>query len=260
MKKALLTLLTIFLICITPSFAAEKTRLTVMTYNIRHGKGIDEVVDIDRILEVIARANPDIVVLNEVDQGRIRSGGVLQVQYLADRLGMEHVFGIAEGKTNYGNAILSKFPIVDSEVFDLVQPRWMKAVTRVCVRISVDIDGNTLDVYGTHLGLGGFQEIQTEMGHIYNKYKERENPSIIAGDLNIVYVELKSAVKELFDDFKSANHYLGIDLYTFPSDYLSRQIDFILLNTKIEPLSIFTVESLASDHLPVVCEMEVDFE
>ncbi len=258
--KKVICILIFLCLAINPLIGSVKTKMTVMTYNIRHAFGINETLDLDEVFKVISGENPDILILNEIDQGNSRSGKVFQAEYLAEKLGMEYVFGHTEERDDYGNAILSKYSIVESEVFDLPQPKWMKAVIRGCIRISVEINGNIIDIYGTHLGLGGFQEIQKELGYIYEKYKERKNPSIIAGDLNIEYLDLKSSIKGFFDDFRSANHYLGIDLHTFPSNFPGAQIDYILLSKGIEPVKVYTVDSFASDHLPIVCEIEVDNE
>jgi endonuclease/exonuclease/phosphatase family metal-dependent hydrolase len=95
-------------------------RLRILTFNIHHGRGLDRIVDLDRISRVIRSANPDIVGLNEVDkQYSKRSEFVDQADWLAEKLDMEHVFGPAitlesQGNRQYGNAILSRYPIIKS--------------------------------------------------------------------------------------------------------------------------------------------------
>lgn len=257
MARKFLGVLMFVLMSCTLMIGSERVTMKIMTYNIRHGLGADEVQSIDRILEVISAEEPDILILNEVDRGNSRSGNIMQPDYIAEKLEMMFVFGPTEDRRDYGNAVLSKFPIVHHESFDLKQPKWMRALQRGCVKVTVDVSGTLVDVYGTHLGLGGFQEIQSELGHIYEVFKENKRPSVIAGDFNIQYGELQYCVKGLFDDFISSNHFLEKDILTFPSDFLSAQIDYILLSSGLNPVEVFTVQSLSSDHLPVICVAEV---
>jgi endonuclease/exonuclease/phosphatase family metal-dependent hydrolase len=166
-----------------------------------HGQGIDGIVSIERVIATIASVGPDVVILDEVDQGNPRSGNVKQADVIANALNMNVVFCPTEGRTDFGNAVLSKYPIIDSFCFTLPQPEWMAAVKRGCVAAIVDIEGRTVMVMGTHLGLCGIQEVQTELAEIYRVYLGSE--------------ELKAAI------------------------------------------DAFTVDSLASDHLPVIAVVGV---
>ena len=64
-----------------------------MTYNIHHGVGNDNALNLNRIASVILAANADIVSLQEVDHGVPRSGNVQQVNRLAELTGMVGYFG-----------------------------------------------------------------------------------------------------------------------------------------------------------------------
>ena len=84
--------------------------LRMMTYNIRHGAGMDDVVNLDRQVAVIRNATPDLVGVQEVDSFVKRSGRIDEAAYLAKSLGMYGTFGPAIPLTGgkYGVAILSK--------------------------------------------------------------------------------------------------------------------------------------------------------
>ena len=84
--------------------------LRLMTYNIQHGAGMDDVIDLDRQTKVIMDATPDIVGLQEVDSCVKRSNRVHQAAVLAKSLDMYCTFGPAIPLTGgkYGVAILSK--------------------------------------------------------------------------------------------------------------------------------------------------------
>ena len=232
------------------------TSLTVMTYNIRHGMGIDGVLDFSRVVETIREVDPDILILNEVDQENPRSARLRQAEIIAKELNMSYFFSLAEGRSNYGNAVLSKFPITAEFGFVLPRPEWMLAVDRGCSAIVTEIEGREVLVMGTHLGLGGIMEIQTELRKILEVYLEHEEiPAIIAGDLNAEWYDLQYGVPEFFYHFNSVNHALDKSLHTIPADRPGRQIDYIFVNHYFEIVDAFTVASYASDHLPVVSRL-----
>src|SRR2546426_80737 len=83
--------------------------LTVVSYNIHRGVGLDRRLDLDRIADVIAETAPDVVGLQEVIR---EAGGKTgdQGAYLALKLGMALVMGVtrAHGSGTYGNAVLTR--------------------------------------------------------------------------------------------------------------------------------------------------------
>src|SRR5438105_15472129 len=85
-------------------------RITVMTYNIHHGEGMDRKLDLARIAAVIRACEPDFVALQELDLGTHRTNGVFQAQELARMTKMHFAFGPAMdfdgGK--YGDAVLCR--------------------------------------------------------------------------------------------------------------------------------------------------------
>ena len=62
-----------FFLCVVISYAQVSR---VMTYNIHHGEGTDSVIDMERIAQVINKWSPDLVALQEVDNGTTRSGNI----------------------------------------------------------------------------------------------------------------------------------------------------------------------------------------
>ena len=233
--------------------------LKITTYNIRHGLGVDNVFNFQRVKETIQKINPDILILNEVDQGNARSGDVYQAKEIAALMGMEYYFYATEGKTNYGIAVLSKYPVIKAEGFNLPQPRFMKAVQRGCINMIVNVCGKELSIYGAHFGLGGFQEVQKELEEIYKRYQNNPITSVIGGDFNLEWAPLRSAVPQMFkSDFKSSNHSIGKDLYTIPADSPGPQIDFLLVTNDVIVKDTYTYDSRASDHLPVIAEIELE--
>jgi hypothetical protein len=73
--------------------ATETDTLRIMTYNVHSCKGMDGKLDTHRIARLIARAQPDVVALQELDAGRVRSHGMDQAQLIARHLRMADVLG-----------------------------------------------------------------------------------------------------------------------------------------------------------------------
>ena len=67
--------------------------LRVLSYNIHHGEGVDESLDLERIARVIRSVEPDLVALQEVDKGTERTNRVAQAGELSRLCGMQVVFG-----------------------------------------------------------------------------------------------------------------------------------------------------------------------
>src|SRR3954449_12467533 len=84
----------------------------IVTYNVRRCVGNDRRLDVARVADVLARLEPDIVALQELDVGRARTNHVDQANEIAERLDMACHFNAAMRveKELYGDAILSALP------------------------------------------------------------------------------------------------------------------------------------------------------
>lgn len=96
--------------------------MNVLTWNIRHGVGVDGRLDLERIARVIEEAGSDVVALQEVDR-RLgeRSAHVDQLAWLAERLGMHSAWAtsVRRGEGRYGNALLSRARLTDVRFHEL---------------------------------------------------------------------------------------------------------------------------------------------
>ena len=160
------------------------TPLTVASYNIHRGVGLDRRLDLERIGEVIAELAPDVVGLQEV----IRENGLApadQAAYLAATLGMTVVMGEtrAHGTGAYGNAVLTRLPVLGSERFDLSRGA---REPRGCLRVDLDVKGTPLHVFNCHLGLGlGERREQVQLLGGFIRASERlAGPRVLVGDFN----------------------------------------------------------------------------
>ena len=86
-------------------------KLTLMTYNIRHGAGMDDFWDISRPIDVVRKVRPDVLCLQEVDRHTGRSFGADEPAMMGHVLrplsNWEFVKSLDFDGGEYGNAILS---------------------------------------------------------------------------------------------------------------------------------------------------------
>ena len=90
-------------------FPQRENTLRIMSYNIHHGRGMDDTVDIERIGKLILAVNPEVVGLQEVDSMTNRSGNIDIIQLLSEQTGMYATFGysILHDGGKYGNGMLT---------------------------------------------------------------------------------------------------------------------------------------------------------
>jgi len=233
--------------------ANDGARITVLSYNIHHGAGMDGKIDLERIARVIQSASPDLVSLQEVDRKTQRSGGVDEAQTLADLTGMSFVFGSAMdyqgGK--YGNAILSRLPVGASGHHALPgEPRVI-----VEVDCTVPKSSASFTFMATHLDT----EAEPRLASIPLIEKlfegQPDKPALLAGDLNAL--PDSPTMRALGKTWSSAT--AGPDLLTFPSGNPNRQIDYVLFRPadrwKVIEARVLD-EPISSDHRPIMAVVE----
>ena len=246
--------------------------LRVMTYNIYGARATSpaNAADLDAIAEVIRRQNPDFVTLNEVDVFTNRTGkDVHQARDLAEKLGMEWHFSKAIDRDGgeYGDAVLSKYPILETRSYRLPCAAEQPGEDRALCVIRVQIDGKDLYVASTHLDhLSGDASRLVQAAEIRRiRDTELEGDLILCGDLNAIP---SSNVIATMTSFLTNTG--PIDQYTFPSDDPSRKIDYIMY----APIEHFGVQNCqvvscgdqqvggvdASDHRPVIADIRFQTE
>ena len=103
-----------------PEEGCAQAVVRVAAYNIKHGRGMDDRVDLSRIADVLRSLEADVITLQEVDDRTERTGGVDQVQVLAELLGYEGAHGPHRPYQGgfYGNAVLTRLPIRATHTLD----------------------------------------------------------------------------------------------------------------------------------------------
>ena len=132
---------------------AGGNRMRVATYNLHGGYSLYFDYDLAGIADTIWQSGADVVLLQEVDGGRLASYGVDQAWWLGQRLGMDVRF-LATNEHVHGLAVLSRVPITLDEGTLLTSQGMQTGVQRVQVRP----DEGVVDLYNTWLGLLFAQE------------------------------------------------------------------------------------------------------
>ncbi|WP_229311114.1 endonuclease/exonuclease/phosphatase family protein [Larkinella soli] len=241
--------------------ASRKTRrLKVMTYNIHHCNppSAGTKIDVPAIARVITAEKPDFVALQEVDVNTERSGkGIHQAAELARLTGMHYFFSkaIDHQGGDYGVAVLSRFPILDSTRFILPVDPVIGGETRTIAAVTVEIaKGKKVIFASTHLDLKEPNRL-TAAERIVRHFENSNLPIILGGDFNAL--PDSKVIGFLEKTFVRTCRDCGP---TIPVVNPNRTIDFIMFKPdgRFKARSTRVIdEQYASDHLPVVAELEV---
>jgi len=236
-------------------------RFRLLTYNIHKCiGGIDRRYRPERIVEAIAHCQPDLVLLQEVDDGVPRSSHHRQVDFLGDALDMPHrayQANVTLKQGCYGNAILSRFPLYDIRNLELTVPlkKCRRALIAHC-RLPVDGRERTMVVFNFHLGLAGYErtiQLRRFVNSEVLKHSHRATPVVAAGDFNDVWGTLERRLLTPVGFQSAAKH-----IRTFPAFLPIRSLDRIFFRGDIELHHSFASRTgaalQASDHLPMVAD------
>lgn len=231
--------------------------LTVMTYNIHHGRGRDGRVDLKRICGVIQEGRPDLVALQEVDRGMTRSERLDQGRELADLLEMHHVAGhnwyLGEGA--YGNVFLSRWPVTIVGNLDLSVPGHEP---RGCLLTEVRYGSSFLLVASVHLGLGMAERkrqsltILDQLRMLYT-----DDPILIMGDFNSL--SFSSIARRFRSSYTDVFEEAGVGRRsTYRKGGLPLRLDYIYASDHLLPMKAHVLRtksaSVASDHFPLIAQ------
>ena len=239
----------------------DPLRLRLLSYNIQSGLTTDRyshyrtrswkhlvpvpsrMTNLDGIAQVLA--DYDLVGLQEVDAGSLRSGFVNQIKYLADSAGFAHVFDQSNRRigriSQHGNALLSRFLL--SAITEHKLPGLIPGRGVLEVQFGAGIDA--LHVLILHLALGRRGRLRqigflAELTHDYRHV-------ILMGDLNSRSDSPEMAV--LLENVGLLEPAPG--LHTFPSWQPDRQLDHILVSPSITVEQVEVLDCTFSDHRPL---------
>jgi len=234
------------------------------------------------IADVVRSAAADVVLLQEVDVGVERSGGLDEARFLADELGLDFRFApaiVLQGG-HYGVAVLSRWPIMDHRVIPLFVPGASESLSdrsrsssalseqRVAQIVRIDLGGQMVSVVNTHLGLSQQQrrvQLLQIAAALEQLLPEPQRSVVFGGDLNCEpdASELRPIRERLQDSYHDVPDGKGglrnipiRDRLTIRSDELASCIDYLFYgDKKLEVVETRVLLSTASDHRPVLARL-----
>lgn len=238
----------------------------IMSYNIHRAIGMDRRFRPERIAGLITHHSPDIVLLQEVDVGVPRSRHLNLGEELARLCGYPYLavgLNVRLRQGMYGNATLSRFPILTERNIDLTLPG-RKARGCLYTAVALDETGPALALFNLHLGLS-FRERPQQVGIVVNapEYVQLSpaQPCIVAGDFNDWLSRIAPIFTEILGFACATNRARGYQnaFLTYPSFSPTAGLDKIFVRGPLQPLKRhpcrLTVSRVASDHLPVVADI-----
>jgi len=239
-------------------------KLRVLSYNIHKCiGGVDRRYEPSRIVEVIRKLDADVVMLQEVDAGTKRSNGDRQVELLGDELGLRYHTWFpnvdVRGGGHYGNAILSRYPLIESTNIDLtLRFKKRRSVLHGVLRVRHDDTDRTVHVFNMHLGLARYErkrQLQMFLDSHPFSHLHHDTPVVVGGDLNDVYGGLGMLL--------APSGFRGIERrpLTFPAWGPLRALDGIFVRGAVDFLHLRRCDSdlarRASDHRPIDAEVKL---
>jgi endonuclease/exonuclease/phosphatase family metal-dependent hydrolase len=238
----------------------------IMTYNVHRCLGTDGKLSPQRIAEVIAACDPDIVALQELDVCRVRTGSIDQASVIAKALGMQPHFhpALQVLGEQYGDAILTKAPSTLVKAGLLPSPKSpRRREPRGALWVAIELAGLRLDIVNTHLGLTRAErsmQVGALLGPDWVGSRHQDGALILTGDFNVgrrsrTYRRLAACLLPARDPTGRRR------LRTFPSRLPMLSLDHVFVSNVIETVDARTLRSkltrVASDHLPLLVEFRI---
>jgi endonuclease/exonuclease/phosphatase family metal-dependent hydrolase len=241
---------------VTSSTAARTLRIA--TYNIHRCRGLDGRTRPERTAAVIRSLNADVVALQEVVGLGPRGGG--HAEELGALLAMGWVMAPARQLRGhqFGNAVLSRLPIVEHHEQDLT---WKTCEARRLQRVDIAVDGHTVHVYNVHLGTA-ILERRHQAHRLAAIVADRHvgGPKLVLGDFNEWMKGLAtSLLSEKLNSVDLRSHLRR--RRTYPGVFPILHLDHIYYAGRVEIVRIELPRNrlalVASDHLPLVAEVRI---
>ncbi|HUQ18837.1 MAG TPA: endonuclease/exonuclease/phosphatase family protein [Gemmatimonadaceae bacterium] len=249
----------------TPSQSSRTLR--VMTYNIQAGGG-----NIDRIGDAIRESGADVAALQEVDvHWSSRSSFVDEADSLAKYLKMNVRFAdiydlpptdSSNSRRQFGVAVLSRYPIVAFTNHPITRLSTQSANAAPApapgfLEASVDFHGTKIRVFTTHLDYRADPRVrEQQVRDMLGIIGEAVTPTILFGDLNAApdAPELQPLFARLKDSWRSAT---GAG-FSYPATNPEKRIDYVLTSRHFTARDARVPVTLASDHRPVIVDLELE--
>jgi endonuclease/exonuclease/phosphatase family metal-dependent hydrolase len=230
-------------------------KLRIMTFNTQHCASFESgKIDFELMAKVIKDGACDIVGLNEMRGDGPDPEYTPQTEELSRLSGLGNFFfapAIELREGLYGNGLLSRYPIVDTEIIPIPDPSprgYDGYYESRCILKARLENGLTLLI--THFGLNPDEQesaVNTLLPHLSS---ER---CVLMGDFNLT--PDSDILLPIREKMKDSAELIEGDALTFPSDRPQIKIDYVFTSRDIEILSADIPKAVASDHRPHLAEI-----
>lgn len=233
---------------------AIKASISAVSYNIHQCVGFDGRRDAARIARILNELKADIIGLQEVHSadGTAESR---QTQFLAEATGLEPVAGLTVLKSNseYGNVLLSRYPVTDIRLLDLSVPG---REPRGAIDARIEVNDKVVRVIVSHLGLGA-AERRYQVNRLRGALDDDDSaPVILIMDHN-EWLPLRQSLRLLHDRLGKPP-----TLGTFPSIFPVLPHDRVWVSPIRALVHVrryaTALTRIASDHLPLVATIDTN--
>lgn len=249
-----------------PATPASRAVIRLMTYNVHSCIGLDGKLSPERIARVIARYDPDVVALQELDVGRARTGHVDQAELIAEYLEMLQHFhpALSLEEERYGDAVLSRLPMRPVRLGQLPRlQRRSPLEPRGALWVQVGEGDATLHVVNTHLSLHPAErrlQVHALLGPDWVGGVPAGARAVLCGDFNALswFPECRQ-IRRILRDVQ-----LGRPGHrprrTFWGRFPLGRIDHVFVDPTLDVSYVDVpddaLSQVASDHLPLIVDLQ----
>jgi endonuclease/exonuclease/phosphatase family metal-dependent hydrolase len=241
-----------------------------LLYNIRYGAGVGKRLhlpvpysgylkrtngNLGQIIDFIKLVNPDIVGLLEVDSGSYRSEKINQAETIATEMKQDHVY-----QSKYPSDSLAQMvPLVNKQGNAILTNQKIMGhnfhyFREGIKRLVIELELKDFNIFLVHLSLK-FRHRQYQLQDLHEMVKNVEKPVLVAGDFNVLWGDRELELFLAATGLRSANHQ---GQPSHPSRAPRRQLDYIFHSPEIRATDFQIPNVKLSDHVPLVCDFEVN--
>ena len=229
--------------------------MRVMTFNVQHCLNyIENKIDFEIMAKTIIECGADVVGLNEMRDLGSDEEYQTQAEILAKLCGMEHYYFAKAYEFPggpYGNAILSRIPILKAETIAIPdpEPRGYDGYYEPRCILKASLEGG-ITVLILHAGLNLDEKESAVATVVKNLATEK---CILMGDFNMTPDD--KTLFPIYEKMKDAARGFCDEKLSFPSVDPYCKIDYVFVSRDVEVEGADIPNIVASDHRPHVAKL-----